>query len=244
MLPSIAKRRVYELEREFGDLVNAFKKQLLHDTQKMLKLPDVLEFQLPQRLEGLRDFIKCKPFEEEEFSDFFRQLEYMWDILDYDLLNCLIMAYDIEELIEQLESYEEKIEKFCDEITISELIKYWKPRFTEETIPKEIKECVTELQIDPYTCKVSQLKDIQMELRKSLPRELAKAAFYICNIKHSSVKVVWWISANCKSEIVDKFRKLFQSNPQFITCNKISVFSVDDVVLYSSYNDKVRIISY
>ena len=66
------------------------------------------------------------------------------------------------------------------------------------------------------------------------------AAFYICKIGRSSVKVVWLVWTNVVSKIKEKMRKLFQENRDFITKNQISCFTLDNDILYSSYNDKVR----
>ena len=236
----LAEERIYELESQFGELVKGVHKDLQNDKQKLSELPDIIRYKLPQRLKGIRHHISYKSITEENFPEFFNDLEDLWNFLDYDLLKSIIMTYKNPELIDKLRTYEQNVGKFCAETTVSELIKYWMPRFDESEIPDKFKECVTELSLDPNTCKVKALKDIQKKLRHSLPQELAMAAFYICDVKHSSVRVVWLVWTDFISPIMDTMRKVFHSNPNFVTENKISVFSLDNVILYSTYNDKVR----
>ena len=236
----LAEEKIYELENQFGELVKGIHEDLQNDKQKLSKLPDIIRYKLPQRLKGINRHISCKPITEEKFPEYFKDLEGLWNFLDYDLLKCIIMAYKNSELIDNLRIYEQNVGKFCAETTVSELIKYWMPRFDENEIPDKFKACVTELSLDPYTCKVKALKDIQKKLRHSLPQELAMAAFYICDIKHSSIRVVWLVWTDFISPILDAMRKVFHANPNFVTENKISVFSLDKVILYSAYNDKVR----
>ena len=199
----------------------------------------MIRFKLPQRLKGISHHIDYKSITIENFSDYFCDLEYLWNFLDYDLLKCIILAYKNKELINKVRRYEHNIEKFCAETTINQLIDHWMPRFNEEDIPKEFKTCVTKLSWDPNTSKVKDLKDIQKKLRDSLPQELAMAAFYICEVKRSSVKVVWLVWTDFFPEIMDSMNDLFQANPEFFTENKVSCFILDKVILYSIYDDKV-----
>ena len=236
----LAEEKIYELESQFGELVQGIHEELQNDKEKLSKLPVIIRYRLPQRLKGIRHHISCKPITEENFTEFFNDLEDLWNFLDYDLLKSIIMTYKNPELIDKLRIYEQNVGKFCVETTVSELIKYWMPRFDENEIPSEFKACVTELSLDPNTCKVKALKDIQKKLKHSLPQELAMAAFYICDIKHSSIRVVWLVWTDFISPIMDTMRKVFHDNPNFVTENKISVFSLDSVILYSTYNDKVR----
>ena len=230
----------YELESQFGELVKRLKEDFLDNKKKISKLRDIIEYKLPHRLKGIRDYIPLESITIENFSNFFKELEDLWDFLDFDLLRCIIMASKNEDLKSNVKIYEKNLEKFCAETTIKELIEHWMPRFVEDEIPKKLKSCITELNWDPNSHKVMDLKKIQKKLKKLLPQELAMAAFYVCEIKRSSVKVVWLVWTNVVSQIKEKMRKLFQDNPDFITENQISCFTLDKDILYSSYNDKVR----
>ena len=236
----IAPTAIYELESQFGELVKGLKEDLLYNEEKISKLRDIIEYKLPQRLKGIRDHIRLNSITIENFSNFFKELEDLWDFLDFDLLRCIIMAYKNEDLKSNVKIYEKNLEKFCAETTIQELIEHWMPRFIEDEIPENLKSCVTELAWDPNTRKVKDLKKIQKKLKKSLPQELAMAAFYICDIKCCCVKVVWLVWTDFVSQIKDKMRKVFQGNPGFIAENQILCFTLDNEVLYSSYNDMVR----
>ena len=236
----LVEKNIINLECQFGELVKRVHEDLQNDKEKLSELPDIIRYKLPQRLKGIRYHISCEPITKEDFTKFLNELEDLWNFLDYDLLKSIIMVYDNAELIDKLRIYEQNVGKFCAETTVSELIKYWMPRFDENEIPDKFKECVTELSLDPNTCKVEALKDIQKKLRHSLPQELAMAAFYICDIKHSSIRVVWLVWTDFISPIMDAMRKVFHANPNFVTENKISVFSLDKTILYSTYNDKVR----
>ena len=229
----------YELESQFGELVKRVKEDLLNNVKKISKLRDIIEYKLPLRLKGIRDHIRLDSITIENFSNFFKELEDLWDFLDFDLLRCIIMAYKNEDLIINVNIYAKNLENFCAETTIQELIEHWMPRFVEDDIPEKLKLCVTELEWDPTTRKVKDLKKIQKKLKKSLPQELAMAAFYMYDIKCCCVKVVWLVSTDFVSQIKDEMRKVFQDNPGFIAKNQISCFTLDKEVLYSSYNDKV-----
>ena len=240
----LAEEKIYELESQFGELVQGIYEDLQNDKQKLSQLPVIIRYKLPQRLKGINDHIPYESITKENFPEFFKKLENLWNFLDYDLLKSIIMAYQNAELIDKVRLYEQNVGKFCAETTVSELIKYWMPRFHENEIPPEFRACVTELSLDPKTCKIKALKDIQKKLRQLLPQELAKAAVYICNdIEYSSVRVVWLVWTDFISPITDTMRKVFHTNPNFATENKISVFSLDKVILYSTYNDKVRIVA-
>ena len=231
---------VQDLESQFGELVKGIDEYLQNDQQKLSELPDIIRYKLPQRLKGMRRHISFKSVTIENFSSFFYDLEDLWNFLDYDLLKCIILAYKNKELINKLKIYEHNIDNFCAETTINQLIEHWMPRFDENDIPEKFKTCVTKLSWDPNTCKVKDLKEIQKKLKDSLPQELAMAAFYICEIKRSSVKVVWLVWTDFFPEIMDSMNDLFQANPEFFTENKISCFILDKRILYSNYDDEVR----
>ena len=212
---------------------------MLDNKKKISKLRDIIEYKLPLRLKGIRDYICLDSITIHNFSNFFKELENLWDFLDFDLLRCIIMAYKNEDLKSNVKIYENNLENFCAETTIQELIEHWMRRFVEDEIPEKLKLCVTELAWDPTTRKVKDLKKIQKKLKKSLPQELAMAAFYMYDIKCSCVKVVWLVWTDFVSQIKDEMTKVFQDNPGFIAENQILCFTLDNEVLYSSYNDKV-----
>ena len=233
---------IYELESQFGELVKGLREDLLDNKRYISELRDVIIKKLPQQLKGIQKYIHLESIKIENISNFFEELEELWDFLDFDVLRCIIMAYKNEDLKSYLKIYEKNLEKFCAETTIQELNEHWIPRFDEDEIPERLKLCVTELSWDPNTRKLKDLKEIQKKLKKSLPQELAMAAFRICEIKCSSVKVVWLVWTDFVSQIKDEMRKAFQDNPDFIAENHILCFTLDEDVLYSSYmyNDMVR----
>ena len=155
---------------------------MLYNEEKISELRDIIQYKLPQRLNGIREYIHLDSITIDNFSNFFKELEYLWDFLDFDLLRCIIMAYNNEDLKSKVKKYEKNLEIFCAETTIQELIEHWMPRFVENEIPEKLKLCVTELSWDPNTHKVKDLKKIQKKLKQSLPQELAMAAFYICSV--------------------------------------------------------------
>ena len=236
----LVEETIRDLESQFGKLVKGINDYLQNDQQKLSKLPDMIRYELPQRLKGIRRHFSYKSITKANFSNFFYDLEDLWNFLDYDLLKEIICAYKNKELISKLKIYEHNIEKFCAETTINQLIDHWMPRFNENDIPDKLKLCVTQLSWDPNTCKVKDLKDIQKKLRDSLPQELAMAAFYICEIRRSSVIVVWLVWTDYFPEIIDSIKALFQDNPEFFTENKISHIILDNLIIYSNYDDKVR----
>ena len=220
-------------------LVKGVKEELLSDPVKMSKLPDILEYTLPQRLKGIRDHVQYECITKKQFSKFFRSLEKMWNILDCDLLCFLVKRYGNSDLQKKCENYKRNIELFCDETTISDLIRHWNPRFVEEKIPSELKSCVMKLSWDPKTKKVKDLKEIQHKLEDALPQELASAAFWLVYMNASSVIVLWLIWEDFLSQVMTSLKNLLHTQPEFITDNEITYFSLDETILFSSSSDKV-----
>ena len=226
---------------QFGMLVKGVKEELLHDPVKISQLPDIFEYTLPQRLKGIRDHIQYEGITKEKFFKFFRSLEKMWNILDCDLLCFLVKTYGKSELNKMCESYERNIEVFCAKTTISDLIRYWNPRFVEEKIPSELKSCVMKLSWDPKTKKVKDLREIQHKLEDALPQELASAAFWLVYMNTSSVIVLWLVEEEFLFQVMTSLKILLNTQPEFITDNEITHFSLDETILFTSSSDKVSL---
>ena len=217
------------------------KEELLHDPVKISQLPNLFEYYLPQRLKGIRDHVKYECITKEQFSKFFRSLEKTWNILDCDLLCFLVKKYGKSELKRKCENYKRNIEVFCAETTISDLIKYWSPRFVKEKIPSELKSCVMELSWDPKSKRVKDLREIQHKLENALPQELAMAAFCLVYIKGGSVIVLWLVWEEFLSQVMTSLKNLLHTQPEFITDNEMTYFSLDETILFTSSSDKVSI---
>ena len=213
--------------------------ELLRVSVKISELPNIIRYKLPQRLRGIREHVRCDSITEEQFPEFFRNLEEMWNFLDCDLLCYMIKKYGKSEHRKRCENYERNIERFCSDTTISDLIKYWKPRFVHAKIPNELKSCVMELSWDPKTKKVKELREIQNILRAALPQELAMAAYWLGYVNSGSVVVLWFVWDKCLSQVMRILDNLLKTQPQFITDNEITFLSLDETVFFSSSNDKV-----
>ena len=222
-------------------LVKGVKEEILHDPVKISQLPDIFEYTLPHRLKGIRDHVQYESITKEEFSKFFRSLEKMWNILDCELLCFLVKKYGKLELQRRCESYEREIEDFCAETTISDLIRHWNPRFAEEKIPRELKSCVMKLSWDPETKRVKDLREIQHKLEDALPQELARAAFWLVYMKGGSVIVLWLVKEEFLSQVMTSLKNLLHTQPEFITDNEITYFSLDETVLFANFNDTVSL---
>ena len=233
------KQIIIKLQEQFGMLVKGVKEELLRDPVKISELPDIIEYTLPQPLQGLKYHVQYESITVETFNKYFWRLERMWNILDYELLFFMITKYGNQELKDQCETYKCNIELFCSKTTISDLIKFWNPRFADKNIPNELKCCVMELSWDPKTKKVKDLKEIQRKLEDTIPQELAKAAFCLCCINLGSVIVLWLVREECLSQVMTSFKNLLK--PEFITDNKITYFSLDETILFTSSSDKVRL---
>ena len=219
--------------------------ELLKTSVKISELPDVIRYKLPQRLKGIKKHVPYdSSITEEQFSEFFSTLEEMWNFLDCDLLCFMVKKYGKSEHQNRCQNYERRIERFCSETTISDLIKYWKPRFTHTKIPSELKSCVMELSWDPKTKKVEDLKEIQNILRAALPQELAMAAYWLGYIYKGSVIVLWFVWEECISQVMIALENLLRTQPEFITDNEITFLSLDEIILFTSSNDKVHICAY
>ena len=213
--------------------------ELLKTSVKISELPDIIRYKLPQRLRGIKEHVRYDSITEEQFSEFFRSLEEMWNFLDCDLLCFMIKKYGKSEHQNRCQNYERRIERFCSETTISDLIRYWKPRFVHTKIPSELKSCVMELSWDPKTKKVEDLKEIQNILRAALPQELAMAAYWLGYVNKGSVIVLWFVWEECISQVMITLENLLKTQPEFITDNEITFLSLDETVLITSSNDKV-----
>ncbi len=235
----IVERNVLRLERRFGVIVKDTKNEILNDEQKIRELPDLIEYELPQRFKALGNFVTRTSLTRDNFDKLFEALERMWSFIDYDLLRTIILEYENIELMNKVDDYKEDVEKFCAETTIYEFIQAWKPRYNEQDIPQELRMCVTELSLDLETSTVKDLKKIQDKLRYSLPQELAMAAFFICNMRPGSLKVSWLVWAECVPDLMDSLKLLLQSKSEITSEIHLSFMSLDNVVLYSAYNDQV-----
>ena len=233
------QKTIIQLEEQFGMLVKGVKEELLHDPVKISQLPVIFEYTLPHRLKGIRDHVQYECITKEEFSKFFRSLEKMWNILDCDLLSFMVKRYGKSELQKKCEYYEKNIELFCAETTISDLIKHWNPRFVAEKIPSELKSCVMELSWDPKAKKVKDLREIQHKLEDTLPQELAMAAFYLVYMNPGSVIVLWLVREEYLSQMMTRLKSLVDTQPEFITDNEITYFSLDETILFISSSEKV-----
>jgi len=237
------KNIITQLEVQFGMLVKGVKEELLSDPVKISKLPDIIEdiieYALPHRLKGIRDYVQHESITKETFSKYFRSLEKMWNILDCDLLCYMIEIYGKSELKEKCESYKRNIELFCAKTTIFDLINYWRPRFVYEKIPSELKSCVVELAWDPKTKKVKDLRDIQHKLEDALPQELAMAGFQLFYMEPGSVIVLWLVPDTFPPQVMTNLENLLQTQLKLITDNEITFLSLDETILFTSSSDNV-----
>ena len=230
-----------QLQEQFGMIVKGVKEELSLDPEKVSKLPDIIGFALPHRLQGLKDHIQYEPITMENFSKYFRKLERMWNILDYELLFFMVRKYGNEELKRKCDTYKNNIEIFCSETTISDLIANWRPRLVNEKIPSELKSCVMELSWDPKKKKVKDLRQIQQKLEDALPQELARAAFCLVYLNPGSVLVLWLVWEEFLSRVMTYLKNLLHTQPEFITDNEITYFSLDETVLFTNSSGKVSL---
>ena len=208
----------------------------LHKEKMIPNLLLAMPFILPRRLKGIRKYISFASITEENFSNLLEDLENFWSYDDLDVLRCMIEFCEDKKLEFMLKKHEENVKTFCAETTIRELVEC----STFGKNPDKYLSCVAEISMDPNTTKVKYLNGILKKLRDSLPQELAMVRIHICEFECSSVKVKWSVRTNTVSQIKEKMRKLFQDNPDFVAENQILCFTIDEDILYSTYNDKVR----
>ena len=67
---------IIELEDQFGMLVQDVE-ELLRVSVKISELPNIIRYKLPQRLRGIRDHVRYDSITEEQFPEFFKNLEEM-----------------------------------------------------------------------------------------------------------------------------------------------------------------------
>ena len=151
----------------------------------------------------------------------------------------MVKKYGNKELKNECEIYKKNIEHFCSETTIYDLIKYWRPRLANEKIPSELKSCVMELSWDPKTKKVKDLREIQQKLEDTFPQELARAALCLFYMNPGSVIVLWLVWEEFLSKVMTSLKNLLHTQPEFITDNEITFFSLDEAILFNSSSKKV-----
>ena len=96
-----------------------------------------------------------------------------------------------------------------------------------------------ELSWDPKTKKVKDLREIQHKLEDTLPQELAMAAFYLVYMNPGSVLVLWLVREDYLSQVMTSLKSLVDTQPEFITDNEITYFSLDETILFISSSEKV-----
>ena len=237
----IVEDRIYELEAQFGEMVESTGVVINSNKSEIPKFRDrVVKHGLTQRLKGLKDHIDYFSIKDDDVSDFFWNFHDLCNFLDCEFLSFIIKRCGTDELKSQMDEYIRSLEKFCKDVTIGELIKHWNPRFAD--IPPEISSCVCTFDWDPTTTKVIDLKKIQHKITKKLPQELAMAAFVVYDIKPSSVTIIWLLWTKFLPQIRESLETFFESTSEFLSDSKILYFSIDDAILYSSYVKKVCII--
>ena len=96
-----------------------------------------------------------------------------------------------------------------------------------------------ELSWDPKRKKVRDLREIQHKLEDALPQELAMAAFCLFYMNPGSVIVLWLVWEEFLSQVKTSLKNLLHTQPEFITDNEITYFSLDETILFTSSSDKV-----
>ncbi len=157
---------------------------------------EVMKEALPQPLQGLKEHIDYTSLEERNVAHFFNSLEYIYDFIDYELLEFIINTFGNEALQIKFQEYKKAVKLFSVETTIFEFITCWEPRFDMTSIPNELITCVTRMSWDSRTTKVEKLSELKKYLSKAIPQERAVAAFYIKEMHSSLVSVTWIVWTN------------------------------------------------
>lgn len=203
------------------------------------KFHEDVEFGLPQRLQGLRDHIDYSMIKDDDVSEFFQRFSDICSFLDYDLLNFIIKRCGTTKLKNQMEAYKKEVEDFCATTTIAELIEYWRPRFADHVIPIELTSCIIELNWDPATAYVIDLKIIQHKINRVCPHERAMAAFLVHKLKPGSVIIIWLVWSQFQPQIMGQLKEFFVYNPEFVKDHKILCCRIGEHILYTSDINKV-----
>ena len=231
----IVEKMIFELEEEFSlmrertcSLINSDKMKKNHFCEKIKHI-------LPQRLKGLIKHIDSKSTERDDVSHFFYTLDCVWTFIDYELLQFIIKQWGTTELKIKMDAYVEKVNCFCEQTTIHDLITHWKPRINEDDFPDDLKKGVMRFSWDPMTTKVAELKSVQKFVQKACTQELAKAAYCVFyKVQSSSVTVTWLFWTEILPEISKNIKRMFNATQEFLSHNKVLSFYLDDVLLYSA----------
>ena len=232
------QEEIYDLENRFREMIKNIREKIKEEIT-IDKFIDTITEKLPQPLLGLKDHIEKENLEKKDITRIFATLDDIWDFIDYELLKFIIWIYGDKELKAAMTDYERRMETFLENTTIHDFIKKWKPRIVEDQIPETFKTCIMKLLWDPSISKLKDLEMIRQKMRKILPQELAVAAFVLCNLKSSSVTVVWLIWADIFHEVMDRLSDFVKSRTIFFIENNCYGLILDGTFLFSIYTGKV-----
>ena len=226
---------ILDLEEKFGLLINRIRVFIHSDKPTESYFRERLKDILPQRLRGLKKHIGSEWTECNDFSEVFDTLDYVWTFVDYDLLQFIIKRWGTDELVKEMDAYMKEVDNFCEHTTVYDLIVHWRPRFSEDNIPEDLKKGVMRLACDPKSTPVIKLKLIQKIVRQACPQEIAVSAYCIFyNVQLSSVTVTWLFWTKDLPRIVESIKIYCIDVPDFSAKFKILSFFIDDVCLYSA----------
>lgn len=236
----IVEENIEDLDDRFCSMIKDVREKINKRIICRDKFCDTVKEKLPLRLIALKGYINYENIQEDDVTLFFDTLDDIWDFLDYDLLRFIIRRCGDKQLKDAMSDYEQRMKTFIDKTTIHALIYNWKPRFEQDQIPEYFKECVVTLLWDPYSRTIKDLKLFLERMTKVLPQELAKAAFVLCNLKPSSVVVVWLVWEELIPLVKDRLSDFFKRRPMFCIQSSLSLLVLNGVTLYSQSLVKVR----
>ncbi len=151
----------------------SIRKEIMSSSEKISTFCEVMKEALPQPLQGLKYHIEYTSLEENNVAHFFNSLEYIYDFIDYELLEFIIITFGNDKLQENFQDYVKKVKRFCAETTVYDFITCWEPRFEISAIPPELTQCITSMSWNSKTTKVERLNELKRKLqRQCLKSEL------------------------------------------------------------------------
>ena len=171
-------------------------------------------------------------------DDFFKAVKHrIWNFIDYEFLGYLIRKYGgSPELTKQMDIYEDKVDEMCRTTTIDEFINLWDPIIDEDDIPEEMHTSVMKLDWNPREHYIWDLKIAHIKCKTRVSQKVVMAASVLVDIFSGSITMLWivFITPDDLPQLRIDIKNLIRENPEYFVLQEVSLFVLDDFVVYPS----------
>ncbi len=194
----------------------------------MLSFPYYLKRELLKTVEDNLETLK----KSREIDGLQLSLDKLWNFIDYDLLDHIIIQLGSAQLKSQMSAYVTRLVNFKKSTTVSCLIKSW--RGCRE-YPLQCQEVTAKLDVDPNSCTLDRLNSVRQSLSDYFLPPLSQFVMLYRKFLGGSVIVVWALPDKfCHQLIrgvksVEGFRILKQLHILSLHIGTIPVYPATDI---------------